>query len=243
MYDPLELSEKVEKIVCRGIKRKYYRFRATKFYGGISTADTVGCNLRCKFCWSGNIVWNPDRVGKFYTPKEVARKLSLIAKDNGFYMVRASGGEPTIGREHLLNLLGEIPRSLLFILETNGILLGAFKDYVKELAEFPNVHVRVCLKGCDEEEFTMLTGAREGFGYQLKALEFLRDENISFNIALVSLKRDRRNLFRRLETMGLGKIMIEEEYIKLYPPVKERLRKTNLLQRFVESDYCIDVEA
>jgi len=42
--------------------------------------------------------------------------------------------------------------------------------------------------------------------------------------------------------MGIGDILLEEEYIKLYPSVKERLRKTNLLQRFIESGYCIEIE-
>lgn len=242
MYDPLRLSERVEEVVCKGIKRKYYRFRATRFYGGISTADAVGCNLRCKFCWSGGSVWNPEKVGEFYTPKEVASKLCAIARKNGYDMVRVSGGEPTIGKTHLIELLKEIPRNLLFILETNGILLGASKSYVKELARFPNLHVRVCLKGCDEKEFSLLTGASHGFEYQLKALEFLMEEKLSFNIALVSMKRDRSLLFKRLKEMGMGDILLEEEYIKLYPSVKERLRKTNLLQRFIESGYCIEIE-
>ena len=50
MYNPLELSKKIEKIVVQNNLKKYYRFRPTGFYGGIATADTVGCNLRFKFC-------------------------------------------------------------------------------------------------------------------------------------------------------------------------------------------------
>ena len=72
MYNPIELSNKTEKIVTKGKMKKYYRFRATRFYGGISTADTVGCNLRCKFCWSGNSVWNAINAGNFYSPENVA---------------------------------------------------------------------------------------------------------------------------------------------------------------------------
>ena len=67
MYDPLELSKKTENIVTNKNMKKYYRFRPTKFYGGISTADVVGCNLRCKFCWSGNSVWNAKNTGRFYS--------------------------------------------------------------------------------------------------------------------------------------------------------------------------------
>jgi len=67
MYDPIELSKKIESIVANCDFKKYYRFRPTGFYGGIATADTVGCNLRCKFCWSGSSVWNSKNTGEFYS--------------------------------------------------------------------------------------------------------------------------------------------------------------------------------
>jgi len=233
MYNPVSLSEKVESIVTSGNLRKYYRFRATRFYGGIATADTVGCNLRCKFCWSGNSVWNAKNTGDFYTPEQVAETLKRIAEEKGYNQVRVSGGEPTIGRKHLIELLGHIDKKFLFILETNGILLGLDKTYVKELSRFRNLHVRVCLKGCTPEEFSWLTGAeKNGFEYQLKALGYLRDENLSFNIALVSTKKDKQNLFNKLIEMGLGKIFIEIEEIKLYPAVKKRLKREEMLEYF-----------
>jgi len=232
MYDPIELSKKTEEIVVRNKSKKYYRFRPARFYGGISTADTVGCNLRCVFCWSSNSVWNAANSGDFYTPQEVANKLYEIASKKNFRQVRISGGEPTIGRIHLIELLKLMPTNLLFILETNGILLGYEKSYVSELAKFSNLHVRVCLKGANEKEFKLLTGASNGFEYQLKALENLRDENINFHIALVSVSKEKQLLYERLQEMQLGKIMIEDEEIKLYPKVKNRLEKLGMLDLF-----------
>lgn len=232
MYDPAELSKKIENIVINENWKKYYRFRATGFYGGIATADVVGCNLRCKFCWSSNSVWNAKNTGKFYSSRQVADALHEIARNKGYTKVRVSGGEPTIGRKHLIVLLDNISPEFLFILETNGILLGADKSYVKELSRFRNLHVRVCLKGCNSEEFSMLTGAEKGFEYQIKALENLRDERVGFNIALVSAKNEKKQLFDRLNEMGLGNIMVEEEEIKLYPPVRRRLDKEGLLHYF-----------
>uniref|UniRef100_A0A7C5Z6G6 Molybdenum cofactor biosynthesis protein MoaA n=1 Tax=Ignisphaera aggregans TaxID=334771 RepID=A0A7C5Z6G6_9CREN len=59
VYDPILLSNDIEKYVIymkdSKILRKYYKFRATKFYGGSATGDVVGCNLRCKFCWSWHL--------------------------------------------------------------------------------------------------------------------------------------------------------------------------------------------
>jgi len=234
MYDPIELSQKTESIVLNGNMKKYYRFRATRFYGGISTADTVGCNLRCKFCWSGNSVWNAKNTGDFYPPEQVADKLQEVARRKKFTQVRVSGGEPTIGKKHLISLLENINNNFLFILETNGILLGTDETFVGELSRFNNLHVRVCLKGCDPEEFSWLTGARSGFEYQLKALEYLRDERLSFNIAVVSTRRDKEALFRKLKEMNLGGVMVEEEHIKLYPTVRKRLDKDGILHFFEE---------
>lgn len=232
MFEPIDLANKTEKIVLKGIDKKYYRFRPTRFYGGIATADTVGCNLRCKFCWSGNSVWNSKNTGQFYSPEDVSEKLLDIAESKKFHQVRISGGEPTIGRNHLINLLDNINPDLTFILETNGILLGADRTYVEDISKFKNLHIRVCVKGVNPKEFSMLTGAVNGYEYQLKSLEYLRDSDISFNIALVSNVSNREEFFNRLSAMDLGKIMLEEEKIKLYPAVKNRLKKEGIIQLF-----------
>ena len=233
MYDPIELSKKTEKIVIKNNLKKYYRFRPTGFYGGIATADTVGCNLRCKFCWSGNSVWNAKNTGEFYSSEEVADKLESIADKKGYHQLRISGGEPTIGKQHLIDLLENIKTKYLFILETNGILLGYDKKYIEDLSVFENLHVRVCLKGADSEEFSLFTGARKGFEYQIKALQYLRDKQMNFNIAIVSNnKQKKQRFFQRLVEMDLGKVMIEDEEIKLYPMVKKRLQMEKLLNYF-----------
>jgi uncharacterized Fe-S cluster-containing radical SAM superfamily protein len=234
MYNPIELTNKTECIVLDGNMKKYYRFRPTDFYGGIATADTVGCNLRCKFCWSSNSVWNAKNAGKFYSPEQVTEMLHGIADKKGYHQLRISGGEPTIGKNHLIQLLKNINPKYWFILETNGILLGVDIDYVKNLSVFKNLHVRVCLKGSNPKEFTMFTGAEEkSFEYQLKTLEFLRDNNMSFNIALVSADEEgKQRLFDKLRDMGLGSIMIEDEEIKLYPLVKKRLQNEGMLHFF-----------
>ncbi len=233
MYDPVELSKKVETIVVQNNLKKYYRFRPTGFYGGIATADTVGCNLRCKFCWSINSVWNANNTGEFYTAKEVADILQRIVETKRYHQVRISGGEPTIGKHHLIEVLEHINLTTVFILETNGILLGYEKHYVEDLTGFKNLHVRVCLKGADAEEFSHFTGAETGFEYQLKALQYLRDSYMNFNIAVVSTNHEKKQgLFQRLKDMNLENIMIEEEEITLYPKVRNRLQKEKLLHYF-----------
>jgi len=173
-----------------------------------------------------------ENAGKIYSPQQVADKLHELARIKGYHQVRVPGGEPTIGRKHLIELLENIGEDLLFILETNGILLGTDKTYIEDLSKFQNIHVRVCLKGCTQEEFSWLTGADEGFEYQLKSLEYLRDENLRFNVAFVSISKDKQELFNKLTEMDLGRIMIEDEEIKLYPLVRKRLEKEGILHYF-----------
>ena len=151
--DVLTYAEHIAKIVSQGKKRKYYRFRGAPFYGGIATADCVGCCLNCIFCWSWNIVANPEKHGKFYQPEFVVKELVKIARRKKYRHMRISGNEPTLNREHLLNVLNEIPLKYEFILETNGILPGHSKSYCHDLAQFPNLHVRVSLKGCNAADF------------------------------------------------------------------------------------------
>lgn len=233
MYDPFEVSRKTEQLVVRNRSKKYYRFRPTGFYGGIATADTVGCNLRCTFCWSSASVWNAGENGEFYTANEVAEKLTCIADSKGYHQLRISGGEPTIGKEHLLEVLETVPKKYAFILETNGLLLGSDKQYVKDLSSFQHLHTRVCLKGADAEEFSLLTGAKEGFEFQINALQFLRECEMSFTIALVSGNRQKKlGLFHRLKDMNLDDVMVEEEEITLYPLVRKRLGEAQLLGYF-----------
>lgn len=236
MYDPLALSREIETLVTKNengeMKRKYYRFRLAKFYGGIASADCVGCNLRCVYCWSNDLA-REGKIGKFYDPEEVSLKLIGIAKKFGFEQVRITGNEPTISREHLISVLEKIPSELTFILETNGILLGMDEKYVKELKRFKNLYVRISLKGCDEKEFSRLTGAKaEAFKLQLKALEYCVAHEIPCHPAiLIDLvnKEKLPLLEKRLKEIdeNLPK-KIEFEHLIIYPHVAERLKKLKI---------------
>lgn len=229
MIDPLKRTEEIEKDVCRNLEKKYFRFRATKFYGGISTADCVGCNIVCLFCWNFNRNQRYKQIGNFYSPEEVSKKLIEIADENGYEKLRITGGEPTLGREHLLEVLERIPENYRFILETNSILLGANKNYVKELSSYNNLHVRVSLKGSNKEEFSKLTQAEpKYFNLQLKALENLKDENIRYHASVMSLKDDLSDLKQKLVEIDPS-IWLEKEELKLYSTVKKRMKKAGLV--------------
>ncbi len=231
-FDPLEKAKMAAKTVCRGDHRKYYRFRPAKFYGGIATADCLGCCLRCKFCWSWPKVISPGRYGRFYSPGQVSAKLTNIALKKGFHHIRISGNEPTIARVHLIKVLELLPKNLLFILETNGILLGHDTSYAEDLARFANLYVRVSLKGCNEAEFSALSGASSnGFYLQVQALENLVRAGVKTHPAVMisfSTPDTIAVLRKQLRTIDRGYENIEVEELVLYGDVEERLEKANL---------------
>ena len=239
-YDPILLAEKEEKIVISGNKRKYARLaRPLRFYGGIISATEVGCNLRCKFCFSDKPVRRPHSTGRFYTPQQVFNALKKKADQYGSKLISASASEGTIGRQHLFEILEMVDKTdLVYILETNGMTLGHDPDFSKQLSRFRNLHVRVSIKGTTKEEYRMLTGASsESYDLPYKALEHLMNAGVSCNVCLVvsfSSTEDIKKAEQRLRGMRPGLLKsLEKEHITLFPKVNERLNNQNLFPNAV----------
>jgi len=239
LYDSVERHLAIERLVTSdGLdreKKKYYRIRPARWYGGIVTADCVGCGLMCKFCWVSDIVmFRPAEVGRFYAPREVAHSLVSLAEKHRIHLLRISGGEPTIGKSHLVKLLDNLQgHGYRFILETNGIPIANDESYAESLSKYKFVHVRVSLKGCNEKEFTVLTGAKpDGFALQLKALKYLVGAGVSCHpsvMASFSQKKNLKELTQRLEHINpdFAKELEIEELI-LYPHVIRKVKRYKL---------------
>jgi uncharacterized Fe-S cluster-containing radical SAM superfamily protein len=232
-YDPVELAEETEKIVCRSDSRKYTDFYATGVYGGIATGYTVGCCLRCSFCW---VDWSrdfPEKLGKFYTAKGTFDNLRKTARRFGVKKARISGAEPNLGREHLLSLLKLVEDSelSLFILETNGILFGSDETYVKAISRFTKPHIRISLKAGTPEGFERRTGAKkECYELPFFAIEHLKDADVSFHVAAMTDGRimdseERKILIKKLSEIDFNiSVHLEEERIDPYDTTLKRLK-------------------
>jgi uncharacterized Fe-S cluster-containing radical SAM superfamily protein len=250
-FDPLELTKETEKIVTRegheGLERKYVGIYSAPVYGGISTGYAAGCCLRCIYCWSN---WSrdfPEKFGEFFSPKEVAEKLFRAAKEGitspgwerfrhiKVRKLRLSGCEPTLGKEHLLSLLGYVDGSgYPFYLETNGILFGADREYVRKLSQFSKfIYVRVSFKAATPEGFTRRTGAI-GRYYELpfNALRYLLDEGIFARAAAMTdpaimSEEERKILIDKLDEIDPDanySTTLEEERIDAYDTTINRLK-------------------
>ncbi len=229
-FDPIELARLTEEKVCRGEARKYTDFYCVGVYGGISTGYLVGCCLRCVFCWVNMSRDFPDRHGRFYSPEEVAKRLIANARQRRINKLRVSGGEPMLGKEHLLGVLHRVDRrGFTFILETNGVPLGHDADYARALAKYHDVYVRVSLKAGNAEGFQARTGAL-GAHWELpfRAIEHLMAAGVSFHVAAMTdprlmLADERRKLVRRLREIGYQGFF-EEEQCDAYKTTVLRLR-------------------
>lgn len=234
-YDPIKLTEKMESIVVDGNKRKYAKLsRPLRFYGGTTSAVEVGCNLRCKFCFSDKPVFRPQSTGKFYTPEEVFNALINGAKRYGHKLISASASEGTLGRQHLFELLDLVEKSkYVYILETNGMTLGNDKAFAEQLTSYKNLHVRVSIKGTSQEEYHELTDAiPESYEYPFKALKHLIDAGVSCNACvMVSFSNNEgiQNVERKLFELHPGLLKsLEKERITPFPKVAQRLAKNGL---------------
>lgn len=207
--------------------RKYYRFRySSQFYGGIVTADVVGCNLHCLYCWSQKTAWNPQK-GSWYGTNQVVKTLVALCKKHNCHRMRLSGGEPTLCKEHLFGVLKQVPDNILFILETNGILLAnpAFVETLEDLKK--SLYVRISLKA-GQTHFMKVTGAPlEMYTAQIQAIKLLLQSTLRFNVAIM------KDFFLSDEINKLEKLIIpkqlEIEQLILYPFVREKLKTSGFI--------------
>jgi uncharacterized Fe-S cluster-containing radical SAM superfamily protein len=133
----------------------------------------------------------------------------------------------------VIRLIFEKRPDSLFILETNGLMLGHRKEFVDAL-RFPNLAVRVCLKGVNPESFEKITGARADFFERpLAGLKALQEAGVEAWPALMEdlFTQDEINgLKSRLVNLGI-RSELELESLEPYPLVLENLRRRNLSPR------------
>ncbi len=195
-FDPIGRSEEIEELVMEGSRRLYYRFRSSGHYGGVVTADTVGCNLLCAYCWNYRRNLDPKH-GDFCSPAEVVSKLMREASRTRIRNFRISGAEPILGSRsarHVAEVLRAFPGR--FILETNGIMLGYNPDLLDLLSPH-HPYIRLAVKGDSPGRFQEITGA-EGvaFQYQIDAVRELRRRRGTYGIAAMAGAVDSRALRR-----------------------------------------------
>lgn len=186
-FDPIQRSKEVELIVMKDNARAYYRFRYAKFYGGIITADAVGCNLLCCWgdgcrCWNFSRNKNPAGKGEFMNLCQAAQELLALSEKHHCQQFRLSGCEPFLGSQsanHLYEVIRRVKGE--FVIETNGVMLG----FLPELLDyFPKkARLRISLKGSSEKQSARITSASGVFALQMNAIQEASKRNIRCTVA------------------------------------------------------------
>ncbi len=121
----------------------------------------AGCNFRCPQCHNWMITHMGN--GPAYTPLEAATMLTKVKQQLKVDRFCLSGGEITLNRPWLIQLLKELrrlnpePETRLHI-STNGSLLT--EDYIDELIDAGLTDFGIDLKGLHIETFMRITGLR-----------------------------------------------------------------------------------
>ncbi len=176
----------------------------------------------------------PKKTGRFYSPKEVFDGLARSARKHGHKIISASASEGTIGREHLMQLLDLVEDSeFVYVLETNGMILGNDPNYVSALSKYKRLHVRVSIKGDNPEQYHELTGAdQDSYELPYKALSHLIEAGVSCNACLMASFSDDEGIERvkrKLIGIHLGILKsLEIEKITMFPKVAQRLGEKGL---------------
>jgi len=235
-FNPIDRSKEAESLVMQDERRLYHKFRGAPYYGGIATADAVGCSFLCAYCWNYSRNKNPSRFGRFYSPEEIADKLLAIGRRRSFRLFRITGSEPILGERslnHLIKVIDTIldadPRAK-FILETNGLMPG-YKEALARRLRFSRILVRISLKGVDPGTFEKISGAgKEFFGYPLAALKNLEEKGVCTWPALMAdlfSKAQIEKLKRVLRESGIHS-RLELEGLEGYPFVLANLKRRGI---------------
>ncbi len=115
------------------------------------------CNFKCKGCFS----FAREPIGE---PMTVGQLISLVKKSSSDYYgdtplkeVVITGGEPTLNRHYLVDLVSQLKEFIAeVVLDTNGYLLD--DAYLEELIEAGLTEVMFDLKAWDEKLHKWYTG-------------------------------------------------------------------------------------
>lgn len=141
---------------------------------------THGCNLRCPQCQNFNMAFT---AGGYLLEAEEAAELLLGQKRlHGIDRLAISGGECTLNREWLLNLLEvirEIDSNVHIHIDTNATILTP--DYIDELVDRGMTDAGIDLKSLRIPTFQQITGlqdeklAKKYLETAWKAMEYIID--------------------------------------------------------------------
>jgi uncharacterized Fe-S cluster-containing radical SAM superfamily protein len=232
--------------------RKYTSVTFDRFYGGSITCRSLGCNLDCAYCFNSTKNKNPENFGKFFTSVGMFEKIlaqynkhsstssstsssstsstSSSSASSNPIVIRMTGTEAIMGQNtfnHLNKLIELVLSNIdncIFIIETNGIMLGINPYLISQLYKSNRLYIRICFKGKDPDTFSKTTGTfKEYYEYQHTAVEEIEKRGINCMLAIADIYGDIENICEMYPTKSIEK----EKIICYNKTIKERMKKLN----------------
>lgn len=215
-----------------------------------------GCNIRCPWCFVDDINKNCQmgNGSAFWTASEVIDAFEQERRKQPLYIIRPSGGEPTLAPEQWLEGLRELQRRGLddeiYLRSDTNLTTGSFMEHLErirqvepyllnKIGEYSNFGVLCSFKGTDVESMLHAIGFEDKRGNPNFEYSFLYDERWRTFDALVDAGIDAYPFIYDPNPDTLVDFMEEgaKRYgdgfylktwmfgLKLYGPEKERLER------------------
>ena len=189
-------------------------------YNNVLIYQLKGCNIFCPWCYVDDINKNSkkDNNSDYFSISEIVDVFQEERKKQPLYMIRPSGGEPTLAVEQWLEVLRELEKrgieKEVYIQGDTNLTTGHFieslektnqikKNILNEIGGYKNFGVLCSFKGTDAESF-------------LKACGFVKKDGTQ-NINYSFLEKERWYSFEKLIKSGI------DAYPFIYNPNPESL--------------------
>jgi len=142
-------------------------------------ALTNRCNLKCKSCTTKPFFTSKNtKTIDDISIHELKHIIDVIYKDTHIKTISFSGGEPTIRKKELLELIAYSKNYKVHVnLISNGTLIG--KTYARELKMAGLDSAQIVIEGISANIHNTLTQVTGSFEKSIAAIGFLKDNNIS----------------------------------------------------------------
>ena len=191
------------------------------------------CNFDCRMCY---VHMTPQQVresGLTMMTNDEWLRLAEEAKEQGMLYLLLTGGEPFLypGFRQLYEKLAEM--GFLLSINTNGALID--DDTIRWLRERPPCRINITLYGASEAAYEKLCGRADGFAKAKKAIEGLREAEISvkLNCSLTPWNAcDLKEMIQFAETRGL----ILEIASYMFPAIRRGKQNIGRNDRFTPEE-------
>jgi len=167
--------------------------RPLQDFNNILISQIKGCNLRCPWCYVDDSNKNSIQGGgaEYFSVPEILDVFEKERKKQPLYMIRPSGGEPTLAIEQWPEFLRELRKRGLekevYMQGDTNLTTGHFIEYLEDkgeiepnllekVAEFKNQGILCSFKGTDTESFLRASGMTHHNGIPNMEYGFLEQE-------------------------------------------------------------------